>query len=197
MIERKMLEIRQTIIDDTIPRIKFACNLSACKGACCTLAGGTGAPLLDDELEQIEHAFPIIKSSLPKEHLESIAQYGLYEGIPGSYTTMCFNNRACVFVLYEDGIARCAFEKAFGDGKLKWKKPISCHLFPIRVSRGVPEQLRYERIIECDFAIDRGENENILLSDFLKEPLIRAYGLTWYEDFQLTSNWERKDHENV
>jgi hypothetical protein len=100
-------------------------------------------------------------------------------------------------VLYEDGIARCAFEKAFGEGKLKWKKPISCHLFPIRVSRGVPEQLRYERIVECDFAIDRGENENIFLSNFLKEPLIRAYGLTWYEDFRLTCDWERKDHENV
>jgi len=192
-----MLEKRQTIIDDTIPRIKFACNISACKGACCTLAGGTGAPLLDDELEQIEQAFPIIKSLLPKEHLESIAQYGLYEGRPGSYTTMCFNNRACVFVLYEDGIARCAFEKAFGEGKLKWKKPISCHLFPIRVSRDVPDRLHYERIAECDFAIDRGENENILLSDFLKEPLIRAYGLTWYEELRRLCDWERKDHENV
>ena len=192
-----MLEKRQTIIDDTIPRIKFACNLTACKGGCCTLAGGTGAPLLDDELEHIERAFPIIKSSLPKEHLETIAQFGLYEGKSGSYTTMCFNNRACVFVLYENGIARCAFEKAFGEGKLKWKKPISCHLFPIRVNRDVPDRLRYERIAECDFALDRGENENILLSDFLKEPLIRAYGLTWYEDFQLTCNRERKDRETV
>jgi hypothetical protein len=192
-----MLEIQKIIIDDTIPRVKFACNLSACKGACCTLAGGTGAPLLDNELEQIERAFPVIKSLLPKEHLESITQFGLYESKSGSYTTMCFNNRACVFVFYEDGIARCAFEKAFGEGKLKWKKPISCHLFPIRVSRGVPEQLRYERIAECGFAIDRGENENILLSNFIKEPLIRAYGLAWYEDFQLTCDWERKDHENV
>ncbi len=128
-----MLEIRQTIIDDNIPHIKFACNLSVCKGACCTLAGGTGAPLLDDELEQIENAFPLVKSLLPKEHLEFIKQFGLYEGESGFYTTMCFNNRACVFVFYEEGIARCAFEKAFKAGKLKWRKPISCHLFPIRV----------------------------------------------------------------
>jgi hypothetical protein len=191
-----MLEIQQTIIDDTISRIKFACNLTACKGGCCTLAGGTGAPLLDDELEQIERAFPIIKSSLPNEHLETIAQFGLYEGKSGSYTTMCFNNHACVFVLYENGIARCAFEKAFGESKLKWKKPISCHLFPIRVNRGTLEQLRYERIAECDFAIDRGENENILLSSFLKEPLIRAYGLAWYEEFQHKCDGEQKDREN-
>jgi hypothetical protein len=192
-----MVEIQQAIIDDSIPRIKFACNLAVCKGACCTLAGGTGAPLLDDELEQIECAFPIIKSSLPKEHLDSIAQFGLYEGRPGFYTTMCFNNRACVFVLYEHGIAKCAFEKAYREGNLKWKKPISCHLFPIRVSRIAQKRLRYERIAECNSAIDRGENEIFFLSAFLKEPLIRAFGLAWYEEFQLTCDWERKDRESV
>jgi hypothetical protein len=192
-----MLEIQQAIIDETIPRVKFACNISACKGSCCTLAGGTGAPLLDDELEQIERAFPIIKSSLPREHLESIAHFGLYEGKPGSYTTMCFNTRACVFVLYEDGIARCAFEKAFREGNLKWKKPVSCHLFPIRVSRDVPKRLRYERIAECSPAIDRGENENIFLSNFLKEPLIRIFGLVWYENFQNMCEWEQKDNKSV
>jgi hypothetical protein len=192
-----MLEIRKMIIDDTIPRIKFACNIAACKGACCTLAGGTGAPLLDDELEQIDRAFPIIKSSLSKEHLETIAHFGLYEGKSGSYTTMCYNNHACVFVLYEDGIARCAFEKAFGEGTLRWQKPVSCHLFPIRISHGVSEFLRYERISECENAVVRGENENIFLSNFLKEPLIRAFGLAWYEDFQLTCNWDRKEYEKV
>jgi hypothetical protein len=192
-----MLEIQQAIIDETIPRVKFACDLSVCKGSCCTLAGGTGAPLLDDELEQIERAFSIIKSSLPREHLESIAQFGLYEGKPGSYTTMCFNNRACVFVLYENGIARCAFEKAFNEGKLKWKKPISCHLFPIRVSRDVQKRLRYERIAECNPAIDRAENENIFLSNFLKEPLIRIFGFTWYENFQLMCESERKENKSV
>jgi len=192
-----MLEIKQAIIDDAIPQIKFACDLSACKGACCTLAGGTGAPLLDDEIEQIEHASQIIKSSLPKEHLESVAQFGLYEGRPGSYMTICYNNHACVFVLYENGIARCAFEKAFREGKLKWKKPISCHLFPIRVSRGVQERLRYERIAECDCALNRGGNEKIFLSNFLKEPLIRAFGLAWYEEFQFTCDRERKNHERV
>ena len=192
-----MVEIQQTVIDETIARMKFACNLSACKGACCTLAGGTGAPLLDIELEHIQHAFPIIKSSLPKEHLESIRQFGLYEGRPGSYTTMCYNNHACVFVFYEDGIARCAFEKAFGEGTLNWKKPISCHLFPIKVSHGTLKHLRYERIAECDAALERGEHESIFLSAFLKEPLIRAFGLEWYKEYQLTCDWERKDHKRT
>lgn len=191
-----MLEIRQTIIDDNIPHIKFACNLSVCKGACCTLAGGTGAPLLDDELEQIENAFPLVKSLLPKEHLEFIKQFGLYEGESGFYTTMCFNNRACVFVFYEEGIARCAFEKAFKAGKLKWRKPISCHLFPIRVRSGVQDLLHYVQIAECNPVKDCGQNENIFLSNFLREPLIRAYGLAWYEDFRLLCEGERIDHKN-
>ena len=192
-----MMEIQKIIIDGIIPRVKFACDLSACKGACCTLAGGTGAPLLDDELGHIERSFPVIKHLLPKEHLETIRQSGLYEGRPGSYTTMCFNNHACVFVFYEHGTARCAFEKAFEDGLLHWKKPVSCHLFPIRVSHGTPEQMRYERIVECDAARDHGMNENIFLSTFLREPLIRAYGLAWYEDFQHTCEWERNDNERV
>jgi hypothetical protein len=187
-----MIEIQKNKVDDNIPKIRFACDTSVCKGACCTLAGGMGAPLLDEELELIDHSFPIIKSYLSQEHLDTIAQFGLYVGDSGSYTTMCFNNQACVFVLYESGIALCAFEKAFIDGKLKWRKPFSCHLFPIRVDHGVIHRLRYERISECDPALDRGEQENIYLSNFLKEPLVRMFGSSWYEDFQLTCEWERK-----
>jgi hypothetical protein len=189
-----MSEIQQTIVDDSIPRIKFACNISTCKGACCTLSGGLGAPLLNEEIAELERSFPIIKSTLPQEHLETIAQYGLYEGKPDLYTTKCCNNRACVFVTYEEGIARCAIEKAFMEGKLEWRKPLSCHLFPVRVDRGIRERLRYERITECDSALYRGEREQVYLSDFLKEPLLRAFGYSWYRDFQLACNREREDH---
>lgn len=192
-----MFKVQQSFIDDNIPRIRFACDLSACKGACCTLAGGQGAPLKDEEVEQIKNAFPIIKSLLPQEHLDTISQNGLYEGGPGYYTTTCFNHHACVFVMYENGIAKCAFEKAFGEGKLKWKKPISCHLFPIRVDRGMSAYLRYERIVECSPALDCGENQKVFLSNFLKEPLIRAFGLSWYNDFQLMCDWERKSSDSV
>ena len=108
-----MFEVRQAIVEESITRIKFACDLLACKGACCTLPGGKGAPLLDIEIRQLEQAFLVVRPSLPQEHLETIATRGLYEGGPGNYATSCFNNRACVFVIYESGIAQCAFEKAF------------------------------------------------------------------------------------
>ena len=178
-----MVEIQQTMIDETIPHIKFGCNTSVCKGACCTLAGGTGAPLLDEELEYIEQAFPVVKHLLPQDHLNTIEQLGLYEGEPGSYATMCFHNRACVFVFYENGIARCAFEKMFLEGTLTWRKPLSCHLFPIRMRHRSSRLLQYERIAECDPALERGEHENIFLSTFLQEPLIRALGSAWYQEF--------------
>lgn len=188
-----MFEIQQTIVDDPIPSIKFACDISACKGACCTLAGGLGAPLLNEEIVELERSFPIVKSTLPAEHLETIAQYGFYEGKPDSYTTKCCNNQACVFVTYEDGIARCAIEKAFMDGKIEWRKPLSCHLFPIRVDHEITERLRYERIAECNSALCRGEHEQIYLSNFLKDPLLRAFGFSWYRDFQLVCEKKRED----
>ena len=179
-----MFEIHQSIIEDQIPQIKFACDISACKGACCTIAGGTGAPLLDEELTCLIESYPAVESILPDDHKELINRKGLYEGHPGSYTTLCYNNRACVFVTYDTSIARCAFEKLYLEGKLNWRKPISCHLFPIRINYGLIRQLRFERISECNPALLHGEKEHTFLSDFLKESLIRAFGSTWFRDFQ-------------
>jgi hypothetical protein len=189
----KMFNVRNIIVEDSIPRVKFACDLSLCKGGCCTLAGGTGAPLLDEEIEELKKAVGVVKSTLPLEHFAAIEEKGCYEGKPGAYTTMCYNNRACVFVLYEDGIAKCSIEKAYLDGKLNWKKPVSCHLFPIRVDHGNTERLRYEHINECNPAIEQGTKDEILLTDFLEEPLTRAFGSSWYKEFQVISEWERNN----
>jgi hypothetical protein len=163
---------------------QFACDLKACKGACCTMPGGLGAPLLKPETDEIVKAYPVISKYLSDEHRAAIVRQGLYEIRYGSYTTPCFNQRACVFVFYEEGIAKCAFEKAFHRGEIGWRKPISCHLFPIRVDYGWHERLRYESIHECDSARERGRNENVFLSDFLKDSLARAYGEGWYKEFQ-------------
>ncbi len=178
-----MFEVQKAIVDDRIAHIKFACDIAACKGACCTLPGGKGAPLLDNEVQNLEEVFPVVKSMLPKEHLEAIEQSGLYEGEPGSYTTTCYDNRACVFVFYEGGIARCAIERAFREGKIQWRKPLSCHLFPIRTDGETPNRLRYEWRGECEPALKRGNVERIYLTDFLRDALLRAYGKEWYDAF--------------
>ncbi|MEX2089572.1 MAG: DUF3109 family protein [Bacteroidota bacterium] len=171
------------LIDSAIPATRFACDLRQCKGACCTMPGHRGAPLMDAEVEEIRKALPVVLRYIPTEHREQIERDGFLQGTQGDWTTACINKRACVFVFQEDGIAHCSFEKAFHNGEISWRKPISCHLFPIRVDNGLQERLRFESLAECQPALERGMREGISLAAFLKDSLTRAYGAEWYEEF--------------
>jgi hypothetical protein len=176
-----MVLIGEAVLEDDVVHARFCCDLQACRGACCCIEGGRGAPLEDDEVLEIEKAFPAVRPFLPPEHLDRIAATGLWEGRPGDHVTPCINDRACVFVYYDDGIARCGFERAYLDGLTDWRKPLSCHLFPIRIRRGTVDHVRYEQIHECAGGRARGEREQVPLADFLKDPLVRMYGAEWYE----------------
>lgn len=175
-----MLIIGEVVVDDAVTVTDFCCDLKQCKGACCTLEGGRGAPLEDDEVLEIQKAYPIVKKYLDEENIQTIAARGLYEGTKGDFSTTCIERRACVFVYYDEGIARCSFEKAFLNGEIDWRKPVSCHLFPIRVRSDGGKLLRYEQIEECAPGRLRGSKEQVALVDFLKEPLVRKYGEAWY-----------------
>jgi hypothetical protein len=141
---------------------------------------------MEKEVDEIERAFPVIRKYLNDEHLQAIDAQGLVERSTSGYTTSCVDHRACVFVRYEKGIAKCSFETSYFNKEIHWRKPLSCHLFPIRVDHGFHHHLRYEAISECQDAVKRGQNEDIQLSDFLKDSLIRAYGMDWYKDFAET-----------
>jgi hypothetical protein len=177
-------QIDQFLIDPGITTAQFACDLERCKGACCTMPGQRGAPLLDKEVEEIEKAFPVVRKYLSFRHKDTIEERGLIQGRRGDYTTQVVDKRACVFAIFENEIAKCSFEKAFLAGEISWRKPISCHLFPIRVSRGEKEQLRFELIAECRPALERGIKESVPLWEFLRTSLTRAYGESWYEEFE-------------
>lgn len=179
-----MFSVDHTTVDASIAEVKFACNLSRCKGACCTMPGPKGAPLTEEESKEIEKAFPVIRKYLNEDHLRAIDERGLVDRSGGEITTNCFDHRACVFVTYEKGVAKCSFETAFFKNEIGWRKPLSCHLFPIRVDHGFGDHLRYESIPECSPALEHGHAENIELSDFLKDALVRLYGVAWYEEFQ-------------
>ncbi len=179
-----MFVIGEISVGERIAHEQFSCDVVQCKGACCTLPGGRGAPLDDDELKELGQAFPSAKKFLSERHLQKIEQSGLYEGSPGSYATTCVDEKACAFAFFEDGIARCSFEKAFFNGETTWRKPLSCHLFPIRISKTFQESMRYEEIPECNAALVRGHEQKIQLSDFLKDALVRKYGNAWYAEFQ-------------
>ncbi|MBI4548969.1 MAG: DUF3109 family protein [Ignavibacteriae bacterium] len=179
-----MFVIGETVIEDHIGNERFACDVIKCKGACCTMPGGRGAPLEDNELEELARASPFAKRYLSEQHRKVIERSGLYEGSSGNHATTCVDNRACVFVYYEKGFARCSLEKAYLDGKTSWRKPLSCHLFPIRVSDDGMMLLRFRSIPECVPALQRGREENMPLYEFLKDSLIRKFGDEWYDEFR-------------
>ncbi len=179
-----MIIIDEIAVDPKVPQMHFACDLGMCKGACCTLKGGRGAPVTDEEVEEIYRAYPVVKKYLPAEHTKWIRDHGLVEGEPGRYATQCKDEQACVFVFYESGIAKCSFEKGFINGEIPWRKPTSCHLFPLRTGNGIGSELRFEYLNECEPAFTKGIRENVPLFKFLKDVLVREYGVEWYERFE-------------
>ncbi|MCK5571460.1 MAG: DUF3109 family protein [Bacteroidetes bacterium] len=178
-----MFVVGNTVIDEAVRETSFSCDLVVCKGACCCLAGWRGAPLLDDEIEEIEKAYPVIRKHLPPRSIVRIEARGLVEGRPGDYATECVDDKECVFVYFENGIAKCSFERAHLDGEIQWRKPISCHLFPVRVRTAGQDYVHYEEIPECSGGRDRGTIDDVKLHTFLREPLIRRFGKVWYERF--------------
>ncbi|TLY30900.1 MAG: DUF3109 family protein [Ignavibacteria bacterium] len=179
-----MFLIGEAVVEEEIAHERFSCDLIRCKGACCTIRGGQGAPLEDGELVEIHKALPAARKYLSEENLQRIEARGFFEGEPGSYFTTCVDDRDCVFVYYEDGIARCSLERAYQTGETGWRKPLSCHLFPLRVSHGPGQQIRYERISECSAGRSRGRSDDMPLYEFLKDALIRNFGAGWYEEFR-------------
>lgn len=178
-----MIELGKTIIAQSILDRTFVCNLTACKGACCE-EGDAGAPLEADEVLQIQKDLKNILPYLPKENQESIANNGFYyydddlEPVTG-----LINNKACVFAVKNSKNEwQCAIETAHNDGNSETQKPISCHLYPIRITKYKNfEALNYHQWDICSPACSLGEKLKIPIYKFLKAPLIRKYGKEWYE----------------
>jgi hypothetical protein len=178
-----MFVIGEAVVEEEVRKASFCCDLQACRGACCTLPGGRGAPLENDETLEIEKAYPIARQFLSDTSRRAIEAQGMFDGVPGDLATTCIDMRECVFVFFEDGIARCAFERAYEKGLTDWRKPLSCHLFPIRVRHFGRDFVRYEEIDECAPGRASGEERKVPLSNFLREPLTRKYGEKWYAQF--------------
>lgn len=174
-------------IEGSLLTRKFACDLLKCKGACCSLPGGRGAPLLDSELKQIQDVLPSVLPMLSEDKKRSIEEHGFYEGESGDYATTCIDDKDCVFVYREKGIAKCAIEKAFNEGKVSFRKPISCHLYPIRVNKFGGDALRYHEISECKPGVKRGESEGTNVIEFVKTALVRRYGEKWFNKLEASA----------
>lgn len=181
MFNGKIINVQDVLVRKEVTEKCFCCDLSKCKGACCFLESEYGAPLLEEEIDEIQSALTDVLGYLPDHFADDIRENGFFEEKEGELLTRSFNNRECLFVHYVDGIAFCGIESAFLDGKIAFRKPISCHLFPIRISRFGGDILRYEKFSECEDALLKGEKENINLVDFAKDSLVRKYGEEWYK----------------
>ena len=186
-----MFKVLDVIVDDALVTTKFACDLGACQGACCTMPGGRGAPVTDLEAEMIDKATPVALKYLSERNQGIIRALGGVEGNPGDAATRCVDDRECVYVYYEGSVAKCAIERAHFNGETEFRKPVSCHLFPIRATEVLGgTYLRYERIEQCDPALRNGRSQDVPLYKFLKEAITRAYGKRFYKE--LVSVVERR-----
>ncbi|MBQ9498920.1 MAG: DUF3109 family protein [Bacteroidales bacterium] len=179
-----MYQIGDVLISDEVLTERFICDLQDCKGACC-IEGDAGAPLELDEVLELEEVLPVIWDGLDLQARKVINKQGVaYTDPEGQLVTSIVNGKDCVFTCYdEQGCCFCAIEKAFREGKTKFRKPISCYLYPIRVKQvGDMEALNYNRWNICKAAVLLGQKENVRVYEFLKEPLIRKFGEAWYQE---------------
>jgi hypothetical protein len=185
-----MISIDNTIISDDLNEVCFVCDLKKCKGACC-VEGDAGAPLDTEEISILEDEIEVIKPYMRAEGITVVDEVGVFEmDAWGNMVTPLVNKRECAFVYFEEDIAFCAIEKAWEMKKLKFQKPISCHLYPVRINRYTDfDAVNYQRWHICEKALVNGKRLNVKVYEFLKEPLIRKYGLKWYKELLIT--WKK------
>ncbi|MGQ9820106.1 MAG: DUF3109 family protein [Candidatus Kapaibacteriales bacterium] len=183
-----MISVEGIIINQRDLQSPFLCDTKKCRGACCFIEGELGAPLKMSELKIIESNFPKIQHLLPVRSLEIIEKEGPFVKNMNTYYTNVVNRKECVFAFFENGVARCAFETAYNQGLIDFRKPISCHLFPLREYQFSQIELVYTRINECKSAIENGKEKNIALIETLKEALIRRFGQPWFEQLHHALN---------
>lgn len=180
-----MIVIDDKVISTEVFEEFFCCDISKCKGYCC-VHGDSGAPLEDEEVVLLEKLFSKIQPYLREVSIKEIRKqgYSVIDG-DGDQVTPLVNGEECAYAVFEDGIAKCTIEKAYFDKKIKFRKPLSCHLYPIRINQlHQAEGLNYHRWPICKDAIDLGKKENIRVYDFLKDALIRKYGKVWYNELK-------------
>ena len=182
-----MYIIGSILVSDDVTDEHFACNLTACKGACCW-EGDYGAPLEEDELPILEDIYAAVSPYLTEAGREVIETEGKYVANErgDGHDTPLVDGAACAYMTLDaTGTAQCGIEQAYNDGAIDWKKPISCHLYPIRIKKNPHtgfEALNYDVWDICSAACVRGERERIRIFEFARPALIRKYGEEWYAE---------------
>ena len=182
-----LVEINDTLVSADLLSEKFVCDLSSCKGACC-VDGDDGAPLKKEEIVKLGEVYEKVKPYMTDAGIEAVEKNGVFylDRFKEPVTTLV-DCKACAFANFDkDGTAKCSIEQAYRDKKIGWKKPISCALFPVRAKKYESfTALNYEQIDICKPACACGERLNVKVYQFLKEPLIEAYGEEFFNELKL------------
>ena len=190
-----MFLIQNTLVSLDVLEKEFCCDLDKCHGCCC-IEGDAGAPVSDEELQQIEALLPVLLPQMTPEARAVVEQQGLsYLDPSGERVLSIVNGKDCVFARTDHkGWCYCLIEKAFNAGKTAFKKPVSCHLYPVRLTKvGDLTGVEYHRWDICHCARQLGKKQHIPLYQFLREPLIRRFGEEWYAELELTATeWKKQ-----
>lgn len=191
-----MIAIDNVLLSDEIVEEQFVCDLDKCKGGCC-VDGDCGAPLTEEETKIIARIYPKIKSYLTPEYISEIKKQGTHTmDDQYGYVTPTVNGGICVYGYTDElGIVKCGIEKAWKDGKINFRKPISCHLFPIRITQYPGyEAVNYEpRPTLCKPACKLGKQLKVPVYIFLKDSLIRKYGEEFYGTLEAVAEKMKRD----
>ncbi len=183
-----MIQVGAVLVADDVIAKKFVCDLEKCRGACC-VGGDSGAPLDEEELGILEEIYDKVEPYLTEDGKNSIKKYGKYlVDSDGDYVTPLVNgDLECAYTIFENGVAKCGIEKAWEDKVIDFKKPISCHLYPIRITKMKTgaEALNYHKWDLCKAACTLGKKLDVPVYQFLKNPLIRKYGEKWFAELEL------------
>ena len=190
-----MIEIDGKVVSLDVLDQYFACDLSKCKGACC-VQGDAGAPVAETEKEILAQIWPKVKPFLPEDGVKAIEEKGFWQPDPedGEAVTPLVEGKHCAYTVFEKGVAWCGIEKAWKTGEIAFQKPLSCHLYPIRIQQYPQfEAVNYERWTICSPACACGAKNKVAVYAFCRSALVRAYGEAWYEKLKLAAEWHQNN----
>ncbi len=190
-----MIILGQTLLSDELYEERFVCDLPACKGGCC-VEGDAGAPLEEEEVKILSEIAGRVVPFMIADGLAAVSKQGYWvKDSEGDLTTPLVDGKQCAYVFFDhEGIAKCAIERAFEEGLIDFQKPVSCHLYPIRISKYPNyEALNYHRWPVCNCARAKGGQLNVRVFKFLEESLTRKYGAEWFEELEAYIRFSYKE----
>jgi hypothetical protein len=191
-----MIQIGKALVSEDIIEKQFVCNIEKCKGECC-VQGDAGAPLVKEELEILENIFESVKPFITDKGIKAVEEQGTWTKDEfDELVTPLIEGKECAYTVFDDnGVAKCGIEDAYNAGAVKWRKPASCHLYPIRVTDYTEfSAVNYHKWDICSSACELGQELKVPVYKFLKEPLINQFGENWYKELEHVADEYLKQH---